>query len=443
MKVRFLFAPIAIAALAQAASAQVVINEVIENPPGSGDEPWEYIELYGRPGMSLTGYAIACVKGGNEFGAPAEVDEAFQLDGLTIGSNGLLVVYNNTAGSSFIPARCAPGTNVVTFTARHIPSTDTPGKLANDDSSTYILVRKRPEHSISGSSSVYGPGYAWRKDINPDIDYNSRLDSPGHPIGGLALDAYQMVDDVSWSHQGGKEYTRDNQQEISTTTGFNPDSISRVRYFGRNPRLGHRFNSEGAVVSSRSADEEWVYGDLISVPLLQYDPARADGPTDPNGPRYDGSCDPDTTPGCSPNPAGTYLFDPINLTGFACTPGGFNDGGVAGITQFRFVLGDFNFDGIADTEDHYLIHSRLGASLDDTESVEDDNNTPDDAADDFTYTGWKWQGRSFNGLLAMMSMNTTDGPGGSNAPTVTAADIAAHMALIRVGEQQDMANGRR
>lgn len=48
------------------ASAQVVINEIFENPPGSGsiDNVWEFIELYGKPGMDLTGYAIAVLKGG-------------------------------------------------------------------------------------------------------------------------------------------------------------------------------------------------------------------------------------------------------------------------------------------------------------------------------------------------------------------------------------------
>jgi len=444
MNARTLAALCALTSVAFASRAQVVINEVHENPPGSGTDPaWEYIELYGRPGMSLTGYAVVCIKGGNEFGAPAEVDEAFHLDGLVIGTNGLLVLYNNTGGPSFIPSRVAPGTTLATFSAQHIPTTDTPGNLANDDSSTYVLMRRRPLHSVSGSTSVYAPGYAWRKDINPDIDWNSRVDLPDHPAGGLTLEGYQMVDDASWSHQGGKEYTRDNQQEISTTTGFNPDAIARVRYYGSNPKRGHRFNSEGQVVFSRMADEEFIYGDLLSVPGLGFDPARSDGPTDPAGPRYDGSCDPDTSGACAPNPSGTYLFKPVNLSGFALTPGNFNDGGVSSITQFRWVTGDFNFDGVADVEDLHLINQRLGASLDDTQIVSDDNNTPDDAGDDFTYTGYKWQGREFNALLAMMNMAPTDGPGGANAPTVTGADITAHMNLIRTGEYLDMVNGRR
>ena len=43
---------------ASGAQAQVVINEVFENPPGIAEEcdaRWEYIELYGEPGFDLTG----------------------------------------------------------------------------------------------------------------------------------------------------------------------------------------------------------------------------------------------------------------------------------------------------------------------------------------------------------------------------------------------------
>ncbi|NER06293.1 MAG: lamin tail domain-containing protein, partial [Okeania sp. SIO3C4] len=79
--------------IASVAPAQVVINEVYENPPGSGsiaDAQWEYIELYGQPGLSLDGYAIGLVKGGTDPDGDdiptviPEIDEAFSLDGLSI-----------------------------------------------------------------------------------------------------------------------------------------------------------------------------------------------------------------------------------------------------------------------------------------------------------------------------------------------------------------------
>ena len=94
----------ALAMFAGAAQAQVVLSEIYENPAGGDDEFWEFIELYGHPGMSLDGYAVALIKGGmdpNGDGVPSEdpeIDEAFSLDGLTIGANGFLVLYHNGDG---------------------------------------------------------------------------------------------------------------------------------------------------------------------------------------------------------------------------------------------------------------------------------------------------------------------------------------------------------
>ncbi|MEO0631619.1 MAG: lamin tail domain-containing protein, partial [Planctomycetota bacterium] len=90
---------------AGAAQSQVVINEVMHDPPGS-ESNWEYIELYGKPGMDLTGYAIGLFKGGADENGDdlpetiAEIDEAFTLDGLTLGADGFLVLVNSGAGDA-------------------------------------------------------------------------------------------------------------------------------------------------------------------------------------------------------------------------------------------------------------------------------------------------------------------------------------------------------
>src|SRR5262249_20443801 len=94
------------------------------------------------------------------------------------------------------------------------------------------------------------------------------------------------------------------------------------------------------------------------------------------------------------------------------------------IQQFRFLEGDINFDGKWDYHDSDLAVTLLGASLDDTITMVDDRNTVD-TGDDVTYTGWKWQGRAFQTLLALMNMDPHDGPGGTNAPFVTQSDVDA------------------
>ena len=137
-----------------------------KTPPGSGssnDAFLEYIELYGTPGMDLTGYCIGQFKGGEDNDdnipeVPAEIDEAFSLDGLSIGTNGFLVIYNGTVAQSLIPIFLPnEGEHSASFFDTHIPSVDTNGNLNNDGSSTYLLIRKRPFHSIVGGVSVYEP----------------------------------------------------------------------------------------------------------------------------------------------------------------------------------------------------------------------------------------------------------------------------------------------
>lgn len=369
-------------ALGSVASGQVVINEVWENPPGGNDEFWEYIEFYGPPGMSLDGYAVALAKGGadaNDDGVPdlpAEIDEAFTLDGLTIGSNGLLVLLNDTGGGSFSEAEVDPDTNIAYFTQQHIDTIDTPGKLGNDDSSTYILLRKRPIDNFGGFTT------SWRKDVDPDENWDSHIDfGAPYQTYGRVLEPYQMVDNIGWSNNGGKEYVRDSEDEISETPGFNPDAATRVRYYGTNPGP-----------QPRRADEEFVYGENLVLDLLKYDETRMGGPTG------------------------------FNFAEFFMTPGGFNDS--VNESQFRFVPGDVDFDGRVTGADFCAAMTLLGSTLDDIESRVSDNETPDNPDDDFMYNAWKFEGRVFNGLQVVLDANPGDGASATLADAGVIRDLA-------------------
>lgn len=466
MKVSNCVGLIAVALIAAAGNAQVVLNEIWSNPAGggsSGDDRYEYIELYGRPGMKLDGYMIASVYGGADDGndipgpLPAgwdqgdelpEIDEAWSLDGMTIGSNGFFILYNNNGNNTLLLPLIPAATNRATYTSRHIPTTDVAGRIKNDGSATFVLIRKRPFHTLvsngaggfvsnyDGSPNYFsGSRYAWRKDINPDVNYDGSIDlngiatqngfpyAPEAPVNSedtsyspvptpapVSLEPYQMVDDITWSNGGGKEYARSKQQEISETNAFNPDAVSRVQYFGSNPNLGDRLDAN-QVVPTHTADEEFIYGDVLVNSTRLYDATASGGPTFPG-----------QTPGSR--------FNDISREGFALTPGNFNDGVTTGefgatVTQFRWISGDFNFDGIVNCSDRELLQSRLGATLDDTETHIKDRGTPE-TTDDLTITGWwKWQGRAFNGIVAMLNMNATDGTAGANNVAVTSADLAA------------------
>lgn len=468
---------------AHAAHAQVVINEVFENPPGD-DDPWEYIELYGKPGMDLTGYAIGLLKGGRDFNGNGvidaidgdvvpEIDEAFSLDGRSLGANGFLVIYNNTSGSpgagisnlidlnlihpdsarapfAFITSPPDPGT--------HIPTTDTAGGLDDDGSSTYVLVRKRPHHSINAGASVYGPGYAFRKDIRHDVNFDGDVDfgTEVNVIGtgelAMAVEHYQMVDDFSWSNDSGKEYHRDGEHEISDTPGFNCDAVCRYRYYLTNPQRGYRtvgnalnpFSIEPTVI----ADESFFYGEIASVfpgsTFLELSAGTdlatghqlAKAPTNMAATRYDGTCDPEpddfANPGCAPNANGAYEFTDTPVVDFKLTPGTFNDHPTdTAIRQFRFVRADFNSDGLINQIDRRLIQDRVSQTLDDLDpAFTTYDPTPGNPAsgDEVSYQRFLRQGADFQLVLMMRDMDLDDGPGGTNAAAITNDDLNAFLA---------------
>lgn len=500
------------------AGAQVIINEVFENPPNGGDQTWEYIELYGPPGYDLTGYAVALVKGGED-NDPAddvpdgsanqrapEIDEAFSLDGWQVGPDGFFVLYNveqfgftgldpflipNPDYQFFFPESPTNKRflNGASFETLHIPSVDTYGRLSNDGSSTYMLVRRRPNHEINAQGqSVYHDGYAWKKDVSPDVDFNSRLDfgdehTRGVPIWladglsgdqttALEMEPVQVVDEVAWSNAGGKEYNIPGRglrkAEFSETPGFNPDCLSRVRYLVDALLIGSTINENTGELSWNSiADDSWIYGETLNVdpgtstytfykPLLEPGPDAIAGtsddelnlltPVDPDGPTYSYDGLGDDNPLSAPffefsgarDPNGILLFEPHDATDFEFTPGAFNDAtpgtpldGTAIARQFRYVRGDANFDGVVNLFDYAAALDHVGMGLDDQTRLVRDFNT-DDPSDDVEYTGWKFQVQAFNTLLTLIRMDLTDGTTGewNSGVTVTEADAAALRALL-------------
>ncbi len=370
----------AIAAASPACLAQVVINELQENPSGGGIDPLhEYIELYGKPGMSLDGYIVALLKGGST--DVVEIDEAFRLDGLSLGSNGLFVLFNDTDGGTFLPP-FAPGANSAGFTATHVPTSDTPGNLANDDSSTYVLLRGRPSEGTGAFATD------WRKDVAQDANADSAIDFP-FVVGAFILEPYQMVDDIAWSNNMGMEYTRESQDELDETAGFNPDAITRLRYYSdAGPGPGVR------------AEEEWLRGEMLNTTTYDYNDVIDFG-----------------------------LPTGLGITGARLTPGDFNDYG--SVTQFRFIDGDINFDSNVNNADYILAISLLGATRDDRQDCLDEGGAPViDPDTDEPYQCFTYQGRDFNALESLRCLDTTDGIDGANAEAVTQQDIDALQALL-------------
>jgi hypothetical protein len=116
----------------------VVINEVVINPPGA-DSPYEYIELRGPPGASLNNVNLVVVEGDPQgmIASPGTFDHVVNLNGRTLGSNGLLIlVPPNAPWKSSIPTQ----TTVVDYPRLDVPAdVNMAGGIENGANSFLLL----------------------------------------------------------------------------------------------------------------------------------------------------------------------------------------------------------------------------------------------------------------------------------------------------------------
>ena len=82
-------------------SAELRINEILFNPPGTTDFPNEYIELRGTPNLVLPPGTYLVAVEGDANGNPGTVQNVFNLAGRAIGGNGFLVLLQKT--NSYTP----------------------------------------------------------------------------------------------------------------------------------------------------------------------------------------------------------------------------------------------------------------------------------------------------------------------------------------------------
>lgn len=310
---------------ASPAAAVVFINEVVTNPPGSAsasDRFFEYIELMGTPGKKLDGYALAFVNGGLQkvfpagaaLSCPYEIDEFYSLDGLALGTNGILVVGKEFAFDypDLLDDSAFVGTIIENTWNGHV---DAPGNLNNDGSTTVMLIRNRPGATEANNPTPPpSPDLRWGKDTNPgaDCEYfpNAIEDPPGtffdqwgdgnidrgntNGFGGTdtldmkgattpeADDDLEVVDEVSWEQDQGWEYDVDGRQvdfdspiiglpernvhALDDPQGFNPDAISRVDYRTKGPGWLPAPGATGQLPNGNNwqdtATEQWIRGEL-------------------------------------------------------------------------------------------------------------------------------------------------------------------------------------
>ncbi|MHC4675404.1 MAG: hypothetical protein ACYTBZ_23205 [Planctomycetota bacterium] len=309
--------------------ATVFINEAFINPPGSADDGREFIELLGTPGKKLDGYAIAVLNGTDEKRYDAgiippppvpvpEIDEFFSLDGLALGSNGILVLLIRDPSTFYYP-ELLPDSNFARWTVDSNGlnglwngGRDVPGQVGNNGSVTILLIRNRPGRTEADPCNP--AGLLWAKETTHDAEFipqdgnnylwgNGNLDR-GDPngMGGNTLemtglntvgdltDDLEVVDEISFEDLHGWEYDTDGRHvdansslaelpyrhvhALDDPAGFNPDVLSRVDYRTKGNGWTPADGGTGEMANGNNwhdtATEQWIRGESTSGYLPEF-----------------------------------------------------------------------------------------------------------------------------------------------------------------------------
>lgn len=318
----------------------VFINEIFINPPGTTDDTREFIELLGPPGMKLDGYAVVLLSGGLQkyydlASIPPfpverpEVDELFSLDGLSLGANGMLVLFignriNPNLYPQIVPGATDANVRDLWFNIWNGSSEDA-SNLQNDGSNTFMLIRNRP--GITEADPANPAGSRWAKDArhddewltpvedsqdgvdkhqwgdgnldkgeplfqpqpsyegNPNLRPGNTRDLKGAATPADVLDDLEIVDEVSYEHERGWEYDQDERRAdvgsadpglpqrrvhaLDDPQGFNPDALTRVDYRTKGPGWVPALDAVGEGPGGNNwqdtATEQWVRGEAGAV----------------------------------------------------------------------------------------------------------------------------------------------------------------------------------
>jgi hypothetical protein len=218
-KIAFTAAAALCLAAGVAHAQSVFISEILINPEGT-DNGFESLEIMGPPGLVLNGYKFIIIEGDlgmrdiitGEFPPPGQrpggtVDKIINLDGYTIGSNGLLLIRDS---ANQIPPAPSPATNIVIL--------DFNPDLENGGN-TFVL-----------GTGVLGPGVVVGTDL--DLNDDAVLDDLSQWTGFTQRD--------SVSYQNGDETGQDYAAELGgTELGdlgiWTPDALYRIIYDNSTP----------------------------------------------------------------------------------------------------------------------------------------------------------------------------------------------------------------
>tara|TARA_R110002073_G_scaffold108336_2_gene243327 strand:- start:9973 stop:10986 length:1014 start_codon:yes stop_codon:yes gene_type:complete len=216
-------------------TAQLYLNEIMVDPPGT-DNPNEFIELRGTPNATLSNTYLVIIEGDGS--DPGDVNEVIDLSGLTIGSNGYLVLL--TTGHPYT----VNGSATIALDL-------TDGELESQ-SHTFLLIESTSAPSTSDDIDSDNDG---TPDGMPYTDWtildsiallrdnDSSGEAYAYSMIGFLEDDTSVTDPTLFAPSGAN---------IIVTTGTQFDYVARIG------------SSTGSTLTSDANTSDWLGGDLPS-----------------------------------------------------------------------------------------------------------------------------------------------------------------------------------
>ncbi len=337
-----------------------LINEIYFDPPSSGDNSHEYIELRGTPGMALDNYYLIILE--SEGGILSTLDQGsidliFDLNGRSFGSNGFLTLRQKAitnATAEYGSYAVAAGTTDIVNSGSGAGWGST---AANSNIGVQVSeLNGRTENAAFTAMLIRNDGHPVNNKpvLNDDLDLgNNGLDFANGKLEWQIIDSIGVLGEVGEVEDGARSYS---------PLTFAKDSIASIPdlvYADHIPPGGVYVGLEYEVEmvsrwgnSAGNAPENWHVTNLT---LEQAAGFTASGDfrqsTSGNHPPDPGDVI-ETNHGV---PYGTNLTNSLGAPNYPLTPN-------SGLT---FAAGDFDADGDVDATDLNVEWvKRFGADLD-------------------------------------------------------------------------------
>jgi hypothetical protein len=285
---------VAALALGATSSAQagLLISEIYFNSPGSPDTRLEYIELCGLPNVALDDHYLIFLENENdEFNSlnPGQIENIFDLSGMTLGSNGYMVLgqkdtfYPAISGAFDVLVPANPAAPTIAESLKTLPNgahayvnRDTGSGFGNGATSSIQHVGQNNELEGSGFTAMLirvdtglgGVAPVFEDDL--DLD-NNGLDVSTGQVGWSILDSIGVFGEPDETAHG----------RLYAAVNFGPGAISNLGPGGLEPGATY-IDTSPAVneleyisrVGVGTNETNWMVANLTNDPASGYTNAQ-------------------------------------------------------------------------------------------------------------------------------------------------------------------------